>query len=93
MRTILLVATLVAGYALAQTCIVPAPSAPPKATAFIITLPSDGGTQGCTGHAVVLPNGATPTEYPIGNAKCATVVQMASQAAANDNGWNDGGVP
>lgn len=79
-------------YSLAQTRIVPAPSAPPIPSRLVISLPSDGGTRGCTATAQVQGGGAAQ-DYPIGNAKCATAVGIAKQAAANDNGWNDGGAP
>lgn len=78
--------------ALAQTCVQQAPSKPPLPDQLIVQLPADGGTQGCTASAHV-SGGATPQPYPIGNAKCATAVGIAQQAAANDNGWNDGGTP
>lgn len=94
MRKYIAMAALIAAaaYGQNQTCIVPSPSQPPKARAAIINLPTDGGTIGCTIEAIV-PNGGPRTAQPIGNAKCATAVQMANQAAAVDNGWNDGGSP
>jgi hypothetical protein len=76
----------------AQNCLVPAPVAPPTPRELIVLLPIDGGTAGCKVVASV-PGGAVPKEYAIGNAKCATSVAIAKQAAANDNGWNDGGSP
>jgi hypothetical protein len=93
MKTLVLaVLFFVAGVAFAQTCIVPAPSAPPVPSYLVVNLPPDGGSSGCTAYAVV-SGGANPRTYPVSNAKCAVVVAMALQAAANDNGWNDGGVP
>lgn len=91
-KLILIAAALCAGVAFAQTCLVPAPAAPPTPTALVINLPADAGSQGCTIYALV-PSGQPPRTYPIGNAKCATVVAAAQQAAANDNGWSDGGAP
>lgn len=94
-KLIVLVLSLTAALAVAQTCILPAPVKPPTPTQLIVTLPVDGGTVGCTVLAV-LPStapGAAANAYAISNAKCATSVQIAKQAAANDNGWNDGGVP
>jgi hypothetical protein len=89
---VVLLVVLVAGFAVAQTCIVPAPAAPPLPRELVITLPPGGGAQGCTARAIV-NNGVRPAEYPIANAKCAVAVGIALQAAANDNGWNDGGTP
>lgn len=94
MRTLLAALFVVwAGLAVAQTCIVPAPPAPPRARTLLVFLPEDGGTVGCE----VVASGTTPSpvsnRYPVSNAKCAQAVQMASQALANDNGWNDGGTP
>lgn len=83
---------LVAVVAAAQTCIIPAPPAPPKPTHLVVVLPSDGGTQGCLASAVV-PGGPSQNTYAISNAKCSQAVAIAQQAAANDNGWNDGGTP
>jgi hypothetical protein len=80
------------GYVLTQTCIVPAPPVPPTPTQATVTFPVDGGTQGCTFTAFT-PGGAQSNTYSVSNAKCATMVAMAKQAAANDNGWNDGGAP
>lgn len=91
-KLIILVTVASSIVAVAQTCIVPAPSAPPQPTSAVVVLPVDGGTSGCTIRAIV-PNGGAPTNYVISNAKCATVVAIVKQAAANDNGWNDGGVP
>lgn len=75
-----------------QTCIVPSPPVPPRAKELVVKLPGDGGTTGCTAFGVT-PGGATPTPVPISNGKCATSVQIADQSVANDNGWNDGGIP
>lgn len=80
-------------FAQLQTCIVPSPPAVPRANQIVIDLPADGGSQGCTGHAVSTAGGAPPKTYAVGNAKCATARQMADQMVANDNGWNDGGSP
>lgn len=77
----------------AQTCIVPAPAAPPVPVQVVINLPGDGGTAGCTAYAVSTSGGASPRTYAIGNAKCAAAAAFAVQAVANDNGWNDGGTP
>lgn len=79
-------------YAYAQTCIVPAPLRPPTPRVLYVTLPIDGGTVGCLVSAPV-PGGGQTNDYPIGNGKCAQAVAMAKQAAANDNGWSDGGTP
>jgi hypothetical protein len=76
----------------AQTCIVPAPATPPVPTQLVINLPLDGGTQGCTTYANV-PGASKASNYALGAAKCATSVGIAKQAAAIDNGWDDGGVP
>lgn len=76
----------------AGECVVPAPALPPKAKTLLVNLPPDGGTVGCTIQAYV-PGGVSPNAYAIGNAKCSTSVDIANQAAANDNGWNDGGTP
>lgn len=91
-RLILVALAIVAVRAVAQTCIVPAPSRPPTPTTLVVTLPADGGTTGCTISSFVR-GGASANTYDIGNAKCATAVGMAKQAAAIDNGWGDGGVP
>lgn len=80
-------------YALAQTCIVPAPAAPPVPIALVVNIPADGGGTGCTAYAMVPGAAKPPTVVPIGSAKCAVAVNIALQAAANDNGWNDGGTP
>lgn len=82
-----------AAYAYAQTCILPAPAAPPVPPELIVYLPRDGGTQGCTASAPVPGGNGAPARYAVSNAKCATAVQIAKQAAAIDNGWNDGGAP
>lgn len=88
---VFLVAVL-AGVALAQTCLVPAPPAPPKASHLTVTFPADGGTNGCTGMgACPTCQGGTPVV--LSNAKCAQARQIADQSVANDNGWNDGGAP
>jgi hypothetical protein len=94
MNRLFLVAVVVfcAVRAVAQTCIVPAPSSPPLPTQAAVTFPPDGGTVGCTFTAFT-PGGAQANPYPVSNAKCATMVAMAKQAVANDNGWNDGGAP
>ena len=82
-----------AGVVYAQTCIVPAPVKAPTPTALVVRLPADGGTVGCTVRAFVSGGAVEAGDYPISNAKCAQSVAIAKQAAANDNGWNDGGVP
>ena len=92
LKYLILGVVLISAYTTAQTCIIPAPPRPPTPRLLIITLPEDGGTQGCTANAPVVAT-VRANEYPIANAKCATAVQIAKQAAANDNGWNDGGVP
>lgn len=92
MKYVLSAAFLVASLAVAQTCIVPAPPTAPVPHKLIVELPPDGGTQGCTITSLVY-NGAAPGSYAVSNAKCAQAVAMAKQAAANDNGWNDGGNP
>ena len=77
----------------AQTCIVPAPAKPPRPReGFIRFTNPDGGARPCFAVAVVL-GGAAPKEYQISNAKCDTSMGIFEQAAANDNGWNDGGAP
>lgn len=90
--TVVAVVCAVAGYVYAQ-CSITRPTTPPLATQAVITLPPNGGTVGCTLQAFGLGGTAPATAYPVGNAKCATVVSMAQQAIANDNGWNDGGLP
>ena len=87
-----LVTLMYAMLARGQTCIVPAPSIPPTPTQATVTMPPDGGTTGCTFTAFVL-NGGAQHSYIVSNAKCATMVAMAKQAASIDNGWNDGGIP
>lgn len=91
-KQITLVVALAAGYALAQTCIVPAPAAPPLPTQLVVNLPPNGATVGCTVQARV-PGSSVQNTYAISNAKCATAVAIALQAAAIDNGWADGGTP
>lgn len=76
----------------AQTCIVQAPPAPPIPEALVVFIPQDGGTSGCTVEAPVA-GGERPQRYAISGTKCAQAVSIAKQAAANDNGWNDGGAP
>lgn len=83
---------LSSGYAIAQSCAVLAPPTPPVPFQLVVALPSDGGTQGCTITAYVRGS-SLQNQYPVSNGKCATAVAMAQQAAANDNGWNDGGAP
>lgn len=85
---------LVASYVVAQTCPVPIPSVPPKAIqAYIRFTNPDGGSRPCeiTGVAA---GGQPPKWYPVaqGN-RCDVAKDMADQAVANDNGWNDGGSP
>lgn len=86
------VLSFVAG-AYAQTCIVPAPVAPPVPTYMTIYLPLDGGTVGCQISATFPGQTVPPNRYPLGNVKCANMVAIAVQAVANDNGWSDGGTP
>jgi hypothetical protein len=93
MRFALCLAALFASLAVAQDCIVPRPSAPPVPVQLVVNLPPDGGTVGCTVHAVATNGPATPNVYAISNAKCSQSVLIARQAVANDNGWNDGGSP
>lgn len=93
MKTLLALVVLAAGAAVAQTCILPAPPAAPIPPELIVRIPRDGGTVGCTASAPVPGGSGSPGWYAISNAKCAQAVQIAKQAAANDNGWNDGGVP
>jgi hypothetical protein len=76
----------------AQTCAVTASPAPPIPISATVTLSPDGGGSGCSFTAFV-PGGAPPHAYQISTAKCITMVNMAQQAAAIDNGWGDGGVP
>lgn len=81
--------------ALAQTCIPNGtrPVVPPTPTQATVQLPPDGGTVGCTFTAFCPGCTGAQTAFTVGNAKCATMVGMAQQAAAIDNGWSDGGVP
>lgn len=82
--------------AYAQNCIVPAPPVPPRANKLVVEMPADGGTSGCTAYGlsgVSLAIVASPTIVPISAAKCAQARTIADQSVANDNGWNDGGVP
>ena len=86
-----------------QTCLPGGtpPSTPPRPTQLIINIPAvdggsftlaDGGTFACTGYALV-PGGATPQMYGSTPVKCNAAIAMALQMGANDNAWNDGGVP
>lgn len=92
MKTIITLIILAASVAIAQTCILPAPSAPPRPRECVVVMPTDAGKTGCTIRATV-PGGAQPTDQSIPNGKCAVAVDMCGQAAAIDNGWNDGGTP
>lgn len=97
MKRVLIHAVLAASvclgvHAFAQ-CIVPVPTKPPRPREVVIQVPEDGGTTGCTFQARVTDSAKPPGTYPVGNAKCKTVVDMGAQAAAIDNGWDDGGVP
>jgi hypothetical protein len=92
-RFLLGFALLASSWAIAQTCLVPAPPAPPIPALLVVKLPVDGGTAGCTVKAFAPGGGGDATAYAISNAKCAQSVAIARQAAANDNGWNDGGTP
>lgn len=93
MKRIIISAVLaISSLAIAQNCIVPRPAVPPKATHLTITFPADGGTNGCTG-AATCPTCLNSTPVVLSNAKCAQARQIADQSVANDNGWNDGGVP
>lgn len=85
----------VAVTAAAQTCTPNGtrPAAPPTPTQATVQLPPDGGTSGCTFTAFCPGCTGAQIAYTVGNAKCATMVGMAQQAAAIDNGWGDGGVP
>lgn len=82
----------VSGLSLAQTCIVPAPSAPPRARKLVVDLPEDGGTVGCLTYGYT-PGGVNPSGHATTNGKCAQAVAIANQDVAIDNGWNDGGIP
>ncbi len=89
----ILAAAFVSGWVYAQTCIVPAPVKPPSPVEFIVKFSNpDGGARPCTGQARV-PNGVTPSEYNLSNAKCDQAMDIAKLAAAKDNGWDDGGTP
>lgn len=95
MKKLLIAAALTVGaYVFAQTCIVPRPAAPPKATEGTIVFTNiDGGSRPCFIRALV-PGGHAPNLYPVQQgARCDTAKQMADQAAAIDNGWDDGGQP
>jgi|CXWL01.1.fsa_nt_gi hypothetical protein len=93
MNKFIAVAVLFAAWAYAQTCIVSAPPAPPNPREMVVKFTNpDGGCRPCVAVAVV-NNGARPNEYPQHNAKCDNACAIARQAAANDNGWDDGGVP
>lgn len=90
--SILVVGSAVA-YAQHQSCLVPAPSTPPKATEVVITdFPADGGHIGCKIQGIT-PGGKAPTKQAVSNAKCLQAKLMGDQAVAVDNGWNDGGTP
>ena len=93
MRALIVIIVLSAAVAVAQNCVVPAPPSPPVPHRIYVDLPIDGGSQGCRVSAVVPGSRAEVGSYLINNAKCAQAVAMAKQAAANDNGWNDGGTP
>lgn len=82
-----------AAYVGAQTCLVPAPTTPPRANQVIVNCPGDGGLTGCTMYAVSTTGSASPRPKPIGNPKCATACTAGDQAVAIDNGWDDGGLP
>ena len=102
MRTFLVLLLLtLAVDSTAQTCITPAPPAPPKARGALIsfnpdgglTTLEDGGTAPCTIQGVT-DDGQKRRDYPVtGVAKCNTARAMADTAVSNDNGWNDGGTP
>ena len=83
-----------AALAYSQTCPQPAPATPPKATgAFIRHTNPDGGARPCDIMGQV--NGGAPAKwYPVaqGN-RCDVAKEMADQAVAKDNGWDDGGAP
>lgn len=89
------------GYMLAQTCIISAPTAPPRPTGMVILPPAidggsitlpDGGTFACVGYANTA-TGVPPQLYGTTAAKCKIALGMSDQMAAVDNGWNDGGTP
>jgi hypothetical protein len=94
MKTLILFAVLVSGFAFAQiqTCLDPAPVVVPRATVLVVNLPADGGTTGCTARGEC-PNCKGAPSVAISNAKCAQARQIADQSVANANGWNDGGAP
>lgn len=93
MKTVIVTVLLFAGLTYAQTCLVPAPAAPPRAKRLVVDLPEDGGTIGCQATAYSGRLSDQPGEANVGNAMCNTAVKFANQALANANGWNDGGVP
>lgn len=86
--------TLSTAYVYAQTCIVPAPATPPKATTAIIKFTNpDGGGFPC--EIAATGGGAQQSAfYPVVQAaRCNTAKAMADQALAKSNGWDDGGSP
>ena len=108
MRTLTLgvLLALVVGFraeAQLQTCLPggTSPTTAPRPTGGSVYIPpvdggaitlADGGTFRCAFTATV-PGGAAPQLYGSTLAKCNTITDMLMQAAANDNGWNDGGTP
>jgi len=80
-------------YSHAQTCIVPAPSAPPRPRSIEVVFNQDGGCTPCTATAYSPASVKPPTVFALGNAKCNQACAIAEQAVANDNGWSDGGTP
>jgi hypothetical protein len=79
-------------YAYAQ-CITPRPATPPKANAVEIRFPNtDGGARPCFAFGIT-PGGQPAVGKPVANARCDVAKQIADQAVAIDNGWDDGGTP
>lgn len=77
-----------------QTCLVPSPSAPPKAAELVVKFVNpDGGARPCE-VAGLTPGGRPPVFRPVAQgARCDVAKEMADQSVAMDNGWNDGGSP
>ncbi len=92
-KTITAVVILAATYVAAQTCLVTRPSVPPKAVSVEVKFTNpDGGARPCFAYAITV-GGQAPQAHQMSNAACDTIKPRADQAAANDNGWDDGGTP
>lgn len=83
---------LIATWAAAQECVVPAPSAPPKAHTLMVKFTNpDGGSRPCE-YLGVTNNGQPPQYRPVTQlTRCDIAKEMADMSVAKDNGWNDGG--